>query len=203
MTYIILPFIAILGGLARVWFGSDDLPKPFDNRGLQTIFMMLLFVACFYDGNNYWLNWVVIIATTCWMQFQYWSRGHGASIDMGRDAKPSPETIKRYNERWYHIPCDKLLPNHKYGFLYDFIYTGFRYGCPMIPMMLFDWKYILVGMSIAPIYSFCDTLEQYDGWIFKANKWYWRRGWSLAEILAGAVTYGACYIMGLKCLAIG
>ena len=197
MTYVIFPIVAILGGFARVWFGSDDLPKPFDNRGLQTIFMMLLFVICFFDKSYSWQGWIIVAVATCWMQFQYWSRGHGACIDMGRDAKPTPETIKRYNERWYHIPCDWLLPNHKYGFLYDFIYTCFRYGCPMIPMMIFDWRYLLVGLSIAPIYSFCDTLEQYDGWIFKADKWYWRRGWSMAEIASGMVTYGSCYLLGL------
>jgi hypothetical protein len=197
MTYVIFPIVAILGGFARVWFGSDDLPKPFDNRGLQTIFMMLLFVICFFDKEYTWQGWLMVGVATCWMQFQYWSRGHGACIDMGRDAKPTPETIKRYNERWYHIPCDWLLPNHKYGFLYDFIYTCFRYGCPMIPMMIFDWRYLLVGLSIAPIYSFSDTLEQYDGWLFKANKWYWRRGWSLAEGLSGMVTYGSCCLLGL------
>lgn len=189
--------IAFLGALARVWFGADDLPKFFQSRAVQTIFMMLLFVVCFFDKSYSWQGWIMVAVVTCWLQFQYWSRGHGAHIDMGRDKHPTPETIKRYNERWYHIPCDWLLPKHKYGFLYDFIYTLLRYGCPMMPMMFFDWRYLLVGLSIAPIYSFADTLEEYEPWVFEKKSWWWRRGWSLAEGLSGAVTYEACYLMGL------
>lgn len=185
-----------LGALARVWYGADGLPKLLQNRGLQTVYMMLLFVACFYD-NYSWQNWCVVLAVVCWLQFQFWSRGHGCCFDVGRDVNPTADTIDRYDDRWYYKVCDKLLPNHKYGFLYDFFYLMLRYTCPMIPMMIFDWRYILVGLSIAPIYAFSITLGERESWIFEKQKWYWRRAWSLAEILSGGVVYSSCYMLGL------
>ena len=185
-----------LGALARVWYGADGLPKLLQNRGLQTIYMMLLFVACFYD-NYSWQGWCVVVAVVCWLQFQFWSRGHGCCFDVGRDVNPTADTIDRYDDRWYDKVCSKLLPNHKYGFLYDFFYLTLRYTCPMIPMMIFDWRYILVGLSIAPIYAFSITLGERESWIFEKQKWYWRRAWSLAEILSGGVVYSSCYLLGL------
>lgn len=68
----------------------------------------------------------------------------------------------------------------------------------MLPMMIFDWRYILVGLSIAPIYAFSVTLEERESWIFENKKWYWRRGWSLAELLSGGVVYASCYVLGLN-----
>jgi hypothetical protein len=186
----------ILGALARVWYGADGLPKLLQNRGLQTVYMMLLFVACFYD-NYSWQGWCVVVAVVCWLQFQFWSRGHGCCFDLGRDVNPTADTIDRYDDRWYHKVCDKLLPNHKYGFLYDFFYLMLRYFCPMIPMMIFDWRYILVGFSIAPIYAFSITLGEREPWIFEKQKWYWRRALSLAEILSGGVVYASCYLLGV------
>lgn len=191
---IILMFF--LGALARVWYGADGLPKLLQNRGLQTVYMMLLFVACFYD-NYSWQGWCIVVAVVCWLQFQFWSRGHGCCFDLGRDVNPTADTIDRYDDRWYHKVCDKLLPNHKYGFLYDFFYLMLRYTCPMIPMMIFDWRYILVGLSIAPIYAFSITLGERESWIFEKQKWYWRRAWSLAEMLSGGVVYSSCYLLGL------
>lgn len=189
--------IALLGALARVWYGADDLPKLWQNRGLQTAFMMLLFVVCFADKDLSWFGWCMVVVATCWMQFQYWSRGHGICIDVGDSTRVSENDIKRYNERWYHKVCDKLFPNNKYGFLYDFFYLTMRYTCPMIPMMIFDWRYILVGLSIPFIYTACNELQECEPWVFEKKTWYWRRGWSLAEILSGFVTYGSCYLLGL------
>ena len=52
---------------------------------------------------------------------------------------PDETTIKCYNECWYHKPLDwwfnKMNANeHKYGFLYDFLYMGMRYTCPMVAL---------------------------------------------------------------------
>ena len=187
----------LLGALARVWYGADDLPKFFQNRGIQTAFMMLLFVACFYDKSLNWFGWCVVIAATCWLQFQYWSRGHGICIDVGDSTNVSENDIKRYEGRWYHKVCDWLLPNHKYGYLYDFFYLTLRYTCPMLVMMIFDWRYVLVGLSIAPIYVFSNELAEREAWVFEKKTWWWRRGWSLAEILSGGITYSMCYLLGL------
>ena len=196
--------ICFLGALARVWYGADDLPKFWQNRGVQTAFMMLLFLACFYDTNfSGWEKWLVITVAICWLQFQFWSRGHGCCFDVGRGGQPDSATLIRYNERWYHYPCDWLFEkvfkraDKKYGFLYDFFYLMLRYTCPMIPMMIFDWRYILVGLSIAPIYAFSVTLEEREPWLFEKKTWYWRRAWSLAEILSGGVVYSSCYLLGL------
>lgn len=200
-TAIILYFI--LGAFARLWFGSDLKSKIWSNRGLQTAFMLALFITIYVQDYTNWICWVLGIVISCWLQFQYFSRGHGCCFDVGRGGQPDAATLIRYNERWYHIPCDWLFEkvfkkNHKkYGFLYDFFYLTLRYTCPMIPMMILDWRYILVGLSIAPIYAFCATLQEREPWIFDENKWYWRRGWSLAEILSGGVTYSACYCLGV------
>ena len=194
--------VCFLGALARVWYGADELPKLLQSRGLQTVFMMLLFVFCFYD-NYSWQGWCVVVAVVCWLQFQFWSRGHGCCFDVGRGGQPDAATLIRYNERWYHYPCDWFFEkvfkkaDKKYGFLYDFFYLTLRYTCPMIPMMIFDWRYILVGFSIAPIYAFSISLQEREPWVFDENKWYWRRGWSLAEILSGGVVYSSCYLLGV------
>ncbi len=205
----------ILGAFARVWFGADGLPKLWQNRGLQTVFMMLLFVACFYQTNMEWFDWCVVVAATCWLQFQFWSRGHGCCFDIGRDEQPDCSTLLRYNERWYHIPCDWLFekvfkrPTEKWGYLYDFLYMMLRYTCPMIVLSLVlyglslfgiyepKWEYIWVGFSISPIYAFSVAMEEREPWIFEKKTWYWRRGWSLAEILSGGVVYSSCYVLGL------
>ena len=205
----------ILGGFARLWIGSDLESKIWGNRGLQTAFMLALFLSIYvYDPTN-WISWVVGVAISCWLQFQYFSRGHGCCFDVGRGGQPDAATLIRYNERWYHYPCDWLFekvfkkPTEKWGFLYDFLYLTLRYTCPMLAFSLVlyvlslfgicepKWDYIWVGFSIAPIYAFSISLEEHEPWIFNKNKWYWRRGWSLAEILSGGVTYSACYVVGV------
>lgn len=193
----------ILGAFARVWFGSDLESKVWSNRGLQTAFMLVLFLSIYLDYPFNWINALLAVVVSCWLQFQFWSRGHGCCVDLGRDKKPSADTIRRYKERWYHFPCDwqfdKVFkrPEAKYGYIYDYCYTTLRYTCPMLPMMLIDWRYILIGLSIAPIYSLCQVLQDFEPWVFSADKWYWRRGWSLAEILSGGVTYAGCYLLGV------
>ena len=187
----------LLGALARVWYGADDLPKFWQNRGVQTVFMMGLFLSIYINLPFNWLNFIMAIIVTCWIQFQYWSRGHGICIDVGDSTVVSENDITRYNDRWYAKVCDKLLPNHKYGYLYDYLYLTMRYACPMIPMMIFDWRYILIGLSIAPIYVISNELAERESWVFENKKWYWRRGWSLAEILSGGVTYAGCYLLGV------
>lgn len=199
----------ILGALARVWYGADHLPAFFQNRGVQTVFMMGLFLSIYIDLPFNWVNFIVAVIVTCWLQFQFWSRGHGICIDVGDSTVVSENDIKRYNERWYHKVCDKILPNHKYGYLYDFIYLTLRYGCPMLVLSLATfilslfgicepkWGYILIGLSIAPIYVFSNELAEREPWVFEKKTWYWRRGWSLAEILSGGVTYAGCYLLGV------
>lgn len=188
---------AVLGAVARLWYGADDLPKLLQNRGLQTAYMLLLFAAIYLPGVTDWISLGVALFTICWLQFQYWSRGHGVAIDTGDDTNPSEDTKRRYTERWYYKVCEKLLPEHRYGFLYDNLYLALRYTCPMIVAALVNLQpgLVLIGLSIPFIYTFANELQEHEPWIFNSNKWYWRRGWSLAEILSGAVTYGGCYFL--------
>lgn len=47
-------------------------------------------------------NAVLALITTCWVQFMFWSRGHGAILDEGRNKNPD---ISRY-DRWFKVPLD-------------------------------------------------------------------------------------------------
>lgn len=189
----------IYGAIGRVWFGGDDLPKILQNRGVQTAYMLagLISIYCPYPFN--WLGVVLALIVSCWIQFQYFSRGHGVAIDVGDDKDVTPDEVERYNDRWYAKVCDHIFekwfkrPNRKYGFLYDFFYLMLRYTCPMLLMTIFDWHYALVGLSIPFVYTACNKLQKEEPWVFDVDKWYWRRGWSLAEIMTGGITYASCY----------
>jgi hypothetical protein len=188
---------AILGGFARRWYGGalEDY-KILKNRGVQTVFMCLLFLSIYLPVFD---NWLMPIVITAWLQFQFWSRFHGGVFDIGRGNK-SQETIDRCNKYWWHYPVDcifKLLKaeDKKYGFLYDILYMGFRYTCPMIPMMLFDWRYILVGLAISPIYAFCWTLYERENWLFKNKPDWINYPTKLAEIICGALVFSSCYLL--------
>lgn len=189
----------VYGAIGRVWFGADDLPKILQNRGVQTAFMLcgLFAIYCPYPFSR--LGMILAVAVSCWIQFQYFSRGHGVVIDVGDDKDVTTDEVERYNDRWYAKACNWLFdkvfkkPDKKYGFLYDFIYLTLRYTCPMLLMAILEWHYILVGISIPFIYTASNKLQQEESWIFSVDRWWWRRGWSLAEILTGGITYAACY----------
>lgn len=192
-------FWFIYGAIGRVWFGADHLPKILQNRGLQTAYMLCGLMAIYCPHPFNWVGAVLALAVSCWIQFQYFSRGHGVAIDVGDDKNPSDDTIRRYKERWYYNACEYLFdkvfkrPDRKYGFLYDFIYLTLRYGCPMLVMSIFHWHYAILGLSIPFVYTTCNKLQKEESWVFDCNKWWWRRGWSLAEILTGGLTYATCY----------
>lgn len=188
---------AVLGAIARVWYGADNLLKFFQSRGVQTAYMLTLFAAIYLPTVKDWWSLGVALFTILWLQFQYWSRGHGVAIDTGDDTNPSEDTKRRYAERWYYKVCEKLLSEHRYGFAYDNLYLALRYTCPMIVAAIVNLQpgLILIGLSIPFIYTFSNKLQECEAWMFDSNKWYWRRGWSLAEMLSGAVTYGGCYFL--------
>lgn len=184
----------ILGATARRIFGGacENIPI-LKNRGVQTTFMILLFLSIYLPATQ---NWLLSIIITAWLQFQFWSRGHGACFDIGRGGYPTEDTIIRYRERWYHIPCDWLAEKRffsYYGKGYDFCYMTLRYTCPMIPMMIFDWKYILIGLSVRTIYAIC--WEWYESSVWKFKKTWCKNATELAEIISGAVVYGGCYLL--------
>lgn len=192
-------FYFLLGTFLRRWYGGClEAYKILCNRGVQTICMLAVFMSIYLFDLSSWQNWLGAAIVSCWLQFQFWSRGHGACFDIGRGT-PSEETIRRYNERWYHVPTDWLfdevfkVPGNKYGFMYDFIYMGLRYTCPMVPMMLIDWRYILIGMAVSPIYAICWTLYERDPWIFDNRIPFVNGPTNLAEKIVGGLVFGGCF----------
>lgn len=190
----------LLGGFLRRWYGGlfpDDEYKIISNRGLQTGFMIGLFLTIYITDWQDWKNILLAVAISCWLQFQFWSRGHGVCFDQSRGGYPDAETLKRYNERWCHIPCDWLADKgffSYYGWGYDFTYMFLRYACPMLPMMFFDWKYVLIGAAISPIYAVCWQWYESRVWCF--NFWGCKTATNLAEILSGGLVYAGCYLLG-------
>lgn len=193
----------ILGAFARRWFGGmfpDDKYKILGNRGLQTVFMCLLFLSIFVHDYTSLGEWIVGIVLTAWLQFQFWSRGHGVCFDIGRSGQPSADALIRYNERWYHIPCDWLFEKvfkqacKKYGFLYDFLYMGLRYTCPMIPLAFIDWGFLLIGLAVSPIYAFCWTLYERETWIRPKHNWL-NAPTKWAELVVGGIVYAGAYLI--------
>ena len=187
----------LLGGFLRRWYGGlfpDDKYKVLGNRALQTGVMIGVMLSIFVDDWQSWRDWLVSGVVALWLQFQFWSRGHGEIADCGRKKDLSDDDIKRYNKYWYHYVCDFILKKHKYGFLYDFTYMLLRYTCPMLPMIYFDWRYLFAGLSVPFIYAFSMTLEEREEWIF-CKSWL-SRGWALAEIISGGVFYAGCYLLG-------
>lgn len=189
----------ILGAFARRWYGGlfTDLNIKFlTSRGLQSVFMIGLFMSIYVTNPQSWQNWVIAAVVSSWLQFQFWSRAHGCVMDSGRGTSPD---ILRYNERWYHYPCDwvfkKLgVSDYRYGFLYDLMYMSLRYACPMIPMMIFDWRYILIGLSVAPVYAFCWTLWEKEPWARFNQKWL-DNPTKWAEIIVGGIVFYGCYLI--------
>lgn len=193
-------FYFILGAFLRRWYGGclEDY-KILRNRGVQTVCMMAVFMSIYIHDISSWKSWIGALIVTCWLQFEFWSRGHGACFDEGRGI-PDDKTIGRYNERWYHYPVDWLfhrvfkLPEEKYGFLYDFLYMGLRYTCPMLVMAYFlDWHYAIIGALVSPIYAFCWTLSEREKWIFDGRVPFVHGATSLAERIVGGIVYGGCF----------
>ena len=194
-------FYFFLGAFLRRWYGGclEDY-KILRNRGVQTTCMLLAFMSIYLYDYTSWPNWIGAIVVSCWLQFQFWSRGHGACFDIGRGVFPPEEgTIKRYNERWYHYPVDWLfdkvfkMPERKYGFFYDFIYMGLRYTFPMLFMLLLGWEYVVLGALVSPIYALCWTLQEREPWIFDGRVPFVGVATQLAEKIVGGMIFGGCY----------
>lgn len=188
----------IVGGFLRRWFGGAFKSGIMANRAFQWVFMIATFMTIYVTELS-WKSLLIGLAISVYLQAQYWSRAHGCAFDEGRDKKPTPETIKRYNERWYHIPCDWLAKKGFFEFYsvrYDFLYMMLRYTCPLIPMMYFDWKYILIGLTVSPVYEFCWCWYTSKIWLKNPPEWL-NAPTKVAEIIVGGVTYAGCYLLGL------
>lgn len=206
-------------GFLRRWFGGlfpDEQYKILGNRGVQTGFMLVsLFpvilnrVENIYSTHSLIFNSILASFITCWIQFQFWSRGHGSTfLDMGRDHNPN---ISRYN-RWFKKPLDwvwfkllKLKENNRffgwllqkwsgrqYGYTYDIVWHGLRYTlCMIVPaLLLHNWIYIFIGLCSAPLYE--ANLRFYESHSYKWMKIEWLdRSNKLTEIEYGFL-FGFC-----------
>lgn len=192
MEYLLMIVYGLWWGFLRRWYGGCFGKYPFlRNRGVQTIVMILSLFLLFCSFRSLH-GAAASLLLACYLQFQFWSRGHGACFDIGRGT-PDETTIKRYNERWYHKPLDwwfsKMDANeHKYGFLYDFLYMGMRYTCPMVALYFLSPVFVLIGALISPVYAFNWTLFEKESWIFsyKIPK-FCRAPTQISEIVVGFV----------------
>lgn len=140
----------------RAWYGGQY-KKTFigNHRGLQTVIMLAsmlpLFITDFHNTKSICIG----IAVALWVQFQFWSRGHGAGFDIGTDTNPSEGTIKRYQERWFNKICQRVFPEELwYTKDYDMLWMLLRYTCPMIPLAFISPLYLLCGIATPFIYEY-------------------------------------------------
>jgi hypothetical protein len=188
---------SIWGAFLRRWFGGAlEKYKILKNRGVQTVFMVLTFLSIYLTDYKDWRNWVYAISISCWLQFIYWSIGHGPGYDIGRGGQPSEDTIKRYKKYYLNVIPDWFAARGFFSYYddkYDFTWMFVRYTFPMIPMAFINWHYLLIGMAIAPIYRFCWLWYESTVWLFTEE---WRsKATHEAEIICGALTYGGCYLI--------
>lgn len=151
-------FYNILWGFLRRWFGGlfDEVPL-LKSRGIQTVVMILSMLPLFMC-----YGFATALVTSLWLQFMFWSKGHGPVFDRGNGGKSSSDTLRRYKEMWgYNLAC-KLFPEKMwYGYWFDGFLMSIRYTLPMaLPALYFlEPGYILIGLSISPIYGLCWTLK--------------------------------------------
>lgn len=187
-----------LGAFLRRWFGGMlNEYKILGNRGFQTACMIITFLTIYVTDYTSWKSWLLAIAISCWLQFQEISRGHGPCFDIGRGAI-TPEIIKRYNERWYHIPCDYCADKGyftKYGVVYDFMYMTLRYTMPMLLMAFIDSRYLIIGFLVSCIYALCWELYEWKPQYFTKIPFI-GNATQLAECLWGGEFFAGCYVIG-------
>lgn len=185
MKILFVIFFVILNSWWRRWFGGAYKDTWVGNkRGIQCgVYILYTALVTYFISplGIWWHSLIFAVLFAAYSYIQFWARGHGQMFDIGRDTNPP---VERYNNYWFHIPCDWLLPNHKYGFLYDFIYMGIRYTFPTVMLFIygfapklfgldvacFDWRIILIGLWVSPIYAFCWTLSEREPWIFQKYK---------------------------------
>lgn len=203
MKLLLLCMFSVLFNLGwRRWYGGGFVNTWLGNvRGVQCavyLFITALIAYVLHPMDVWWYNLIFAVLFSAYTYCQFWARGHGACFDIGR-GQADERTIKRYNERWYHIPCDFILKDHKYGFLYDFIYMGLRYTMPLVGLylvakivslfglpLLIKPEIILIGASISPIYAFNWTLSEREQWLFEKH-WSISGATNLSEYVAGAI----------------
>jgi len=191
---------ALWWGFLRRWYGGlfpEDKYKVIGNRALQAAVMIISMMAIFLSDYASWQSWFSSVGISLWLYAMFWSKGHGAVLDVGRTKNPD---ISRY-DTWFN-PVLKWIynkigwGNKIHGYSYDMWWMGIRYTFPMIvPAILINPIYFLGGMVVPFIYEHCLRLEEKRPELFKypccdrANK--------LSEILVGFMFGLLIYIFSL------
>ena len=202
--FLLCLFSVVFNSFFRRWFGGGFKNTWLGNiRGVQCIVYLIVtsLMAYFLEPLAiWWHNLIFAIVFAGYSYVQFWARAIGPALDSGRDITPSGETIARYNKSWQHYPCDWICGEHKYGFLYDFLFFLFRYATPTLTLCIFgyipylfgidhqllSWHLLLIGLLISPIYAVSWTLYEHETWLFGKYKTIVYPT-NLAEYLSGAI----------------
>lgn len=191
LTILIILFNSVLWAALRRIFGGAIKKGILGNRGMQTILMIVsMFPFVLYPlGLPLWVILVIALITSCWVQFCFWSKGHGPCFDIANDKDPSEDTIRRYKEMFgYNYLCKRIPYPRWYGFLFDYRLMNIRYNWPMLPLtLLVSPLYILIGLAISPIYAFCWALWREERWLFDLFPSWLKKPVQLAEIIGGFI----------------
>ena len=197
-------FSVVFNSFFRRWFGGGFKNTWLGNlRGVQCIVYLIVtgLMAYFLEPLAiWWHNLIFAIVFAGYSYIQFWARAIGPALDSGREKYPSEDTIRRYNKSWQHYPCDWICGEHKYGFLYDFLFFLFRYATPTLMLCIFgyipylfgiehqllSWHLLLIGLLISPIYAVSWTLYERETWLFGKYKTI-EYPTNLAEYLSGAI----------------
>lgn len=164
LTIFLIILNAALWAFLRRWYGGGFKNTWLGNhRGIQTTLMIVAMLPFFVFDFSSWKSWCIGLALTLWVQFQFWSRGHGPAFDVGHDTDPSDSIIKRYQERWYDKVCKFWFPEEFwYTRPYDALWMFLRYTCPMLVPAFISPLYLLPGFCAPVVYD--RVWEKYGNW---------------------------------------
>ena len=202
--FLLCLFSVVFNSFFRRWFGGGFKNTWLGNlRGVQCIVYIIVtsLMAYFLEPLAiWWHNLIFALVFSGYSYVQFWARAIGPALDSGREKYPSEDTIRRYNKSWCHYPCDWICGEHKYGFLYDFLFFIFRYATPTVTLCIFgyipylfgiehqllSWHLVFIGLLVSPLYAVSWTLYEHDTWLFEKYKTL-EYPTNLAEYLSGAV----------------
>lgn len=189
----ILIILFILGGFWRRLFGGwCNNIIIIKNRFFQHILGFLLSFIVFYNANIF--AWYACLLFSVLIQALFWAPAHGACFDMGRtNDKDNPKMIERYKKTIGNRIVNWLLPNrYNYGFIYDFTTMFLRYTIPTLIFIGPMPKFVFVGLSIAPIYSFCWTFFEKEKDNIRLPNFI-SHATALAEFISGGLVYSSLF----------
>lgn len=171
--------------LRRIFGGALESLPIMKERGVQTVLMLISIIVVVFpyeipSSTNLVLAGKVVysIILACWLQFIYWSLGHGMVMWIGTDGLPKDDKeLKRYEEMWgYDLACEIVPKENWYGPFFDWFIMKIRYVIPMIPLMAIHPLYLLIGWLVGNNYALCFKAYQEDKWIWdKLPEWLKKR----------------------------